>query len=172
MLAGSMPEHALVNGLAEDALRSLISALLAAFGPLEGSSQRDPAVVRLGQNLWQLIPPRAARRLHEICADPERLSFDAAIAGTQRVMRRAGLFAAGDLPAAVRMTAAELSLPLAAPITDLEGLAAACRAHPPLADLVRLATSSEYADARWQSAATPALRRSDAAALSRSRIGA
>jgi hypothetical protein len=172
MLAGSMPEHALVNGLPEDTLRSLISALLAAFGPLEGGSRRDPSVVRLGQNLWQLIPPRAARRLHEICADPSRLAFDAAVAGTKRVMRRAGLFAAGDLPVAVRMTAAELSLSLDAPLTAPQGLAAACRAHPALADLVRLATGSEYADARWQPAASPILRRSDATAASRSRVGA
>jgi hypothetical protein len=87
-------------------------------------------------------------------------------------MRRAGLFAAGDLPVAVRMTVAELSLSLDTPLTEPEGLAAACRAHPALADLVRLATSSEYADARWQPAASPILRRSDAATASRSRIGA
>ncbi|HZF48009.1 MAG TPA: hypothetical protein VE093_05130 [Polyangiaceae bacterium] len=172
MLAGSMPEHVLVNGLPEDSLRSLLSAILAAFGPLEGSPQRDPATVRLGENLWQLIPPRAARRLQELCADPARLSEDAALSGTRRIMRRAGLFAAGDLPVAVRMTVAELSLTLDTPLTEPEGLAAACRAHPALADLVRLATSSEYADARWQPAASPVLRRSDAATASRSRIGA
>lgn len=168
-LAGAMPEHALVSGLPEDTLRALISALVAAFGPLEveGASRRDPAVVRLGQNLWQLIPPRAARRLHEICADPGRLAHAAAIAGTQRVMRRAGLFAAGDLTVAVRMTAAELALNLDPPLTDPEGLLAACRAHPPIADLVRLATSSEYADARWQPAPASALRRPDAATASR-----
>jgi hypothetical protein len=171
-LAGATPPHALVSALPERALRTLISALLAAFGPVDGAPRGDPAIVRLGQNLWQLIPPRAARRLHEICADVRRITFDAAVDGTRRAMRRAGLFAAGDLAAAVRVTSAELSLTFDVPLSAPDGLARACAAHPPIADLVRLASSSEYADVRWQPASSQQdRRRADASSAPKSRAG-
>jgi hypothetical protein len=110
--------------------------------------------------------------MHEICADISRLTYEGAIEGTRKIMRRAGLFAAGDLAIAVRMTVNELALPLDIPLADPDGLAAACRAHPAIADLVRLATSSEYADARWQPAAPHDRRRAEAIAGPRSRAGA
>lgn len=149
---GAMPEHVLVNALPETVLLTLLNALIAAFGPVGEAPQRDPAVVRLGQNLWQLIPPRGARRLHEICSDPSRINPQAALSGTRRIMRRAGLFACGDLRIALQQTVEELKLDTT--IDGLNALRQACEAHPALADLVKLATSSEYADARFYAATT------------------
>ena len=70
-------------------------------------------------------------------------------------MRRAGLFACGDLRIALRKTVEELGLPPDALPSDLNALRRACIEHPALADLVKLATSSEYADARFYAATHP-----------------
>ncbi|WP_437608669.1 hypothetical protein WMF20_48050 [Sorangium sp. So ce834] len=163
-LAGAMPDYVLVNTSAEDELRTLLSAVVAAFGPLEAtahSTRGNPAVVRLEQNLWQLIPPRAERRLREICDSASKMTYEAAVKTTRTAMRRAGLFAAGNLATAVRATIKERGLELSVPLSNPEGLAAACAAHPEIADLVRLATRMEYAEARWQPGTVPSLRRVD-----------
>ncbi|WP_437886340.1 hypothetical protein [Sorangium sp. So ce307] len=163
-LAGAMPDHVLANTSTEDELRTLLSAVVAAFGPLEAtaqSSRGNPAVVRLEQNLWQLIPPRAERRLREICDSADKMTYEGAIRTTRTAMRRAGLFAAGSIATAVRATIKERGLELAVPLSRPEGLAAACAAHPEIADLVRLATRMEYAEARWQPGTVPSLRRVD-----------
>ncbi|WP_437983144.1 hypothetical protein [Sorangium sp. So ce117] len=163
-LAGAMPEHVLVNTSSEDELRTLLSAIVAAFGPLEAtahSARGNPAVVRLEQNLWQLIPPRAERRLREICDSADKITYEGAVKTTRTAMRRAGLFAAGNVATAVRATLKERGLELAVPLSDPEGLAAACVAVPEIADLVRLATRMEYAEARWQPGTVPSLRRVD-----------
>ncbi|WP_437570208.1 hypothetical protein [Sorangium sp. So ce542] len=163
-LAGAMPDYVLVNTSTEDELRTLLSAIVAAFGPLEAtahSTRGNPAVVRLEQNLWQLIPPRAERRLREICDSASKMTYEAAVKTTRTAMRRAGLFAAGNLATAVRATIKERGLELAVPLSQPEGLAAACAAHPEIADLVRLATRMEYAEARWQPGTVPSLRRVD-----------
>ncbi|WP_437278424.1 hypothetical protein WME90_45625 [Sorangium sp. So ce375] len=163
-LAGAMPDHVLVNTSSEDELRTLLAAIVAAFGPLEAtahSARGNPAVVRLEQNLWQLIPPRAERRLREICDSANKITYEGAIKTTRTAMRRAGLFASGNIATAVRATIKERGLELAVPLSDPEGLAAACAAVPEIADLVRLATRMEYAEARWQPGTVPSLRRVD-----------
>ncbi|WP_437589551.1 hypothetical protein [Sorangium sp. So ce1000] len=163
-LAGAMPDHVLVNTSSEDELRTLLSAIVAAFGPLEATAHSvrgNPAVVRLEQNLWQLIPPRAERRLREICDSADKITYEGAIKTTRTAMRRAGLFAAGNIATAVRATIKERGLELAVPLSDPEGLAAACATAPEIADLVRLATRMEYAEARWQPGTVPSLRRVD-----------
>ncbi|XXY44123.1 hypothetical protein WME91_29360 [Sorangium sp. So ce269] len=163
-LAGAMPDHVLANTSTEDELRTLLSAVVAAFGPLEAtahSTRGNPAVVRLEQNLWQLIPPRAERRLREICDSANKMTYEGAMKTTRTAMRRAGLFAAGSIATAVRATIKERGLELAVPLSEPDGLAAACAAHPEIADLVRLATRMEYAEARWQPGTVPSLRRID-----------
>jgi hypothetical protein len=157
-LTGAMPEHALVNALGEDGLRTLIDALHAAFGPIANLPRGNAAVARLGQNLWQLVPPRADRRLRELCTDLSSITYDAAIAGTRQAMRRAGLFASGSLATALAQLASELGISLATYQRSPDGLARACAAHPEIADLVRLAIRTEFAEARW-AAGTPQDRR-------------
>ena len=162
-LTGAMPEHALVNALGDEALRVLIDALHAAFGPIAHLPKGDAAVARLGQNLWQLVPPRADRRLRELFAEPGEITCEAAVAGTRQAMRRAGLFASGSLAVTLTQIAPELSLPLDTFQTADEGLAAACAAHPEVADLVKLALRTELAEARWAPGAAQDRRRADAA---------
>ncbi|MBK8251685.1 MAG: hypothetical protein IPK82_03345 [Polyangiaceae bacterium] len=148
-LTGAMPEHALVNGMPEDELRTLIDALVAAFGPLDASPRGNRAVVRLEQSLWQLIPPRSERRLREICAHPQQLTFENALVGTRQAMRRAGLFASGSLSTAVRSVAEQTGYNLEPLKTAPDGLEKACAQSAEIADLVRLAIRTEYAEARW-----------------------
>src|SRR6185312_6021729 len=131
-LTGAMAEHALVNALTEDALRTLIDALLAAFGPVANLPRSTAAVARLGQNLWQLVPPRADRRLRELCTSP--ISYESAVSGTRQAMRRAGLFAAGGLSIALPLVAFELGLP-PEPEDSLQWLNNLCEAQPAVADL-------------------------------------
>lgn len=149
-IAGAMPEHVLSRGLPEEHLRTLIDALRAAFGPVGPTSKTDPGVARLGQDLWQIVPPRGDRRLREIFAQPEGVTYEAARDSARRATRRAGLFACGDLPTALSLVIAELGVSLDVPLSAEGGLARACAAHPALADLVRLATRSEYAEARFR----------------------
>lgn len=167
-MTGAMPEHILVNAQPEDDLRTLLAALVTAFGPVGATPRGDPAVARLAQDLWQMVPPRGARRLAEICAAPHTMSFESARDCSEHTMRRAGLFASGNLATAVRATVAQLGVPLNVPLTSREGLARACASHPAIADLVRLATRMEYAEARWRPASAAERRRSE----SGSRFGA
>ncbi|APR85618.1 Translation initiation factor 2 [Minicystis rosea] len=148
-LAGATPEHALVNALSDDARGTLIDALHAAFGPALQLPKSDAAVARLGQNLWQLVPPRADRRLRELLMDPRSITREAALAGTRQAMRRAGLFASGSLAVTLAHIAPELSIPLDTFRAAEGGLAQMCAAHPEIADLVKLAVRMEYAEARW-----------------------
>jgi hypothetical protein len=89
------------------------------------------------------------------------MTYEGAVKTTRMAMRRAGLFAAGSLVTAIRATVEELKLELPVPLSTPDGLAAACAAHPELADLVRLATRMEYAEARWQPGSVSSLRRVD-----------
>lgn len=189
-ITGAMPEHALVNALNEDALRTLIDALHAAFGPVANLPRGNAAVARLGQNLWQLVSPRADRRLRELCENPEAISYEAAVVGTRQAMRRAGLFAVGSLATTLRVVAFEHSIALpkagmagasgSGPVSTASpdgvrselllvpnGLSQLCEKYPVIADLLRLATRTEFAEARWLQAAAAERRRPDPGPRSR-----
>jgi hypothetical protein len=148
-VAGALPEHVLLNSLRDDYVRTLISAIRAAFGPVAPAPDNS-AIARLAQDLWQFVGPRLERRMRQICSMPEQPSYEAMAANTRQAMRRAGLYASGSLSTAIARTIRELSLDLDAPLTDEDGLARACLRHPPVADLFRLAIRVEYAEARWQ----------------------
>jgi hypothetical protein len=161
-LAGAMPEHALVNALGEEGLRTLIDALHAAFGPVANLPRSNAAVARLGQNLWQLVPPRADRRLRELCADVSAITYEAAVGGTRQAMRRSGLFASGSLGTALSQIAQEIGMsPASSYQSSPDGLAQACAAHPEVADLVKLAIRTELAEARWSPGTTQERRRAE-----------
>ncbi len=161
-IAGAMAEYVLVRGLPEETIRTLVSALLAAFGPVGAQTRTDPAVARLGQDLWQVVTPRGDRRLREIFAEAHVSPYEVALENTRRAARRAGLFACGDLPTALRLLIADLGISLDIPLTAPDGLAQACAQHPPIAEIVRLATRSEYAEARWHSVPSLDTRKSQA----------
>jgi hypothetical protein len=159
LLTGALDSYALLNALPEERVRTLIDALRAAFGPVGAAPRGSSVVVQLAQQLWQTVKPRGERRLHEIFAETEGLDYEQALGAARQAMRRAGLFAAGDLALAVQKTCDELHLQLAVPLGAPDGLAKACSASPAIADLVRFATRTEYADARWQASQTPERRR-------------
>lgn len=161
-LTGAKSEHVLACSLSTEELQTLLSALVAAFGPLnaEGVPRKDPAVIQLEQNLWQLIPPRGERRLRQICSD-QGISHEIAMHVSHLAMRRAGLYAAGDLTVAIHATIKECGINLPIPLSSPNGLAEACSTHPEIADLVRMAIRMEYAEARWQPEPVTSVRRTD-----------
>lgn len=152
-LAATLPEYAIIAAEPDDSVRTLLEAIVAAFGPVgqaappsAASRARGAAIARIGADLWQRVQPRTERRLREI-AEGGPLLLEEARERTQTAMRRAGLFAAGDLGVALRITLEELGEE-GALLDEPGGLEAACR-FPEVADLVRLATRMEYAEARF-----------------------
>jgi hypothetical protein len=148
--AATMPEHAIALGAPEFAARNLLDAVLAAFGPvgraLEGGQSAE--VARLGAELYQRVLPRTERRLRALCEAEADLGYDVARDVARLAARRAGLLACGDLATALGFVAADLGLDLAHAATP-EGFEHAVASSPEVADLVRLATRMEYAEARW-----------------------
>jgi hypothetical protein len=147
MLAASAPERVLLFGSSEQQARDILGALLVGFGPPSAQHRGHTASTHLAEVLWQSIPARAQRRLRELGDDPAAFQYEPAMQNARRAVRRAGLLICGDLGVAVRETLADLSVELA---SEPHGLASLAERFPDVADLVRLATSPEYAEARWQ----------------------
>ncbi len=149
----------LAASLPDAALRRLLDGVSAAFGPVAPRSEDAPAsstdafradVARIAEELWQRVNPREDRRLRELCEEGA-LDLAAGRATARRAMRRAGLFATGDLGTTLRFTALELGFDEDL-ITESAGLERFASSSADVADVVRLATSVEYAEARWQAA--------------------
>jgi hypothetical protein len=149
-LASATPERALVFGLPEAQLQTLLTAILLAFGTARPDRRPTPSVAALAESLWQALPARAQRRIGELALHPEEFDVATATRVARRAVRRAGLLVSGNLGTAVREVVLEDGLTLATALDSPEGLDAACLAHPQIADLVQLASSREYAEARWR----------------------
>jgi hypothetical protein len=149
MLAGANPEHALLFGLPSEEVQHLLQALALSFGSgRPGSTDRPhPEVSRVASFLWEAIPSRSQRRLTHLCRLPGALDHAAIAASSRRVLRRAGLLACGDIRIAVADACAEAGLP--AP-TTLAELADRAVKSGPVADLLALALSPEYAELRFR----------------------
>ncbi len=145
--AAALPQSALLVGLPEVEARVLWNAMLAAFGPPELGKLGDPAATRLVQAFWNTIPPRSQRRLQELLARAPT-DFDAALESSRQSGRRIALFLCGDIGWVLRAVAHELGLPPTLLMVDRFGELVA--SSPAIADLVRLAVSAEYADARFR----------------------
>lgn len=150
-LAGTLPEYVLVRGVPQRELVDVLRALVLAFGPPERHSPGIEELASLAEKLWESIPARSQRRLRELCDNPLVMSHEEALAAAGRAGRRAGLFVCGDLTTSVREICAELGISARALETP-GGLSALCSSSPEVADVVRLATGTEYASARWQPA--------------------
>lgn len=146
-LAHALPENALLFGLSEPESRSLLEVLSAAFGPPGKSIDRAQAQV--AETLWQTLPPRAQRRLQEIFAAHPETPYELVLERAKQSGRRVGMFLTGDFADAARRVVLEADRD--ARELDVEGgLAHLCAELPALADLLRLAVTPEYADARWR----------------------
>ena len=148
-LAAASPERALAFGLPEAQLATLLTAIELAFGKSTSEQRPAPSVATLAESLWQALPARAQRRIGELAANRGDFEVQTVARAARRAARRAGLFVSGSLGTAVRELALADGLGLSVPLESPDGLDAAARAHPEIADLVQLATSREFADARW-----------------------
>jgi cellulose synthase operon protein C len=151
MLAAAMPEHALLFGSVESQVRGILKALSLAFGPPQESHSNVTSIANLAEVLWESISTRAQRRLRELCDEPSQLDYELAMATARRSVRRAGLLCAGDIKVALREACSEEGIAPSA-FEAAGGLASLCSASPAVADIIRFATSQEYAEARWQPA--------------------
>jgi hypothetical protein len=146
MLFATRAEYALIVGLEPEELRTVLGAVGVGFGPPRRLAGDVSQIAHLAERFWELLPPQVQRRLGELCEQPHVLEPEWVEEGARRALNRAGLFACGDLGVAIRevATAAGISL------TD-RSLRSLCEESEAIADLVRFATSLEYADARWRS---------------------
>jgi hypothetical protein len=149
MLAATLPEFVLLFGVPESQARSVLKALALAFGSPQHGQGNLGSVANLAEVLWESIPARSQRRLRELCDDAKVLDYDRSLAAARLAVRRAGLFISADLRIALRETCADEGISTRV-LDEPNGLAALCEASPAVSDLVRLATSPEYAQARWQ----------------------
>jgi hypothetical protein len=150
MLAATLAPYLLLFGSPEAQVRAVLKALALAFGSGDEERKSFASVANLAEVLWESIPARSQRRLRELCSDADLLRYETALGNARIATRRAGLFVAGDIRVAVRETCADENISTKV-LSESGGLAALCSASPAVADLVRVATSPEYADARWHS---------------------
>lgn len=151
MLAGAIPEHALLFGLPSEDVEHLLQALALSFGSgrPDTTDRPHPEVSRVASFLWETIPSRAQRRLSGLCREPGALDYAAISASSRRVLRRAGLLACGDIRIAVADACAESGM---TPPTTLPELADRAKKSGAVADLLGLALSPEYAELRFRTA--------------------
>jgi tetratricopeptide (TPR) repeat protein len=156
-LSATLPQNVLRLGLPRAEGRALVEAIHAAFGPPEIGRRVDARAARLAQSFWQTVPPRTQRRLQQILATGPLGEYEDLVARAHQSGLRAGMFLAGDFGWAARHLLAESPHSAEASAASAEGLSSLCADLPMLADLLRLAVSPEYADARWH-AVPPGLR--------------
>lgn len=152
-LAAAMPAHALLVALPRDRATTVLAAIQAAYGPAESPMLRVPAVAAIAETLWQLLPARAERYMRDLCkhAGPAAFEFEGVFEQQKLFTRRAGLFVAGDIDLAISRFLAEERISPAIALGNADGLARLSAMYPAVANLVRLATSPEYAKLRWAS---------------------
>jgi tetratricopeptide (TPR) repeat protein len=156
-MAAALHNNVLTLGLPDRDARLVFTAMLGAFGPPERGSALDQDSGRLAEQFWQLIPQRTQRRLQELLGAGPFPDYEAMLERGHQCGRRVGLFLAGDFGTAARALLAERGVDLRAAQAS-GGLRRACAEIPPLADLLRLAVSPEYADARWHPVAPSSTR--------------
>jgi len=150
MLAAAWPEHILLFGAGEAPVRAVLRALLIAFGP-PTTGNNPQSVANLAEVLWESIPASGQRHLRQLCDDPALLDYATVVTTAHRVQQRAGLFICGDFGLSLRQLLVQEQLGSELPLS-LDELAGLAQEHRSIADLVRLASSPEYAEVRWQPA--------------------
>jgi hypothetical protein len=156
-ISAALPPNVLRLGLPPSEGRAVIEALRAAFGPPEVGRGVDPRAARLAESFWQIIPARTQRRLQQLLGSASFVEYDELVARASQSGWRVGLFLAGDFAWAARGLLAESAGQLEGTPT-LATLKPLCERVPMLADLLRLAVSPEYADARWHAVASASRR--------------
>jgi hypothetical protein len=156
-ISAALPQNVLRLGLPPSEGRAMIEALRMAFGPPEVGRGVDPRAARLAESFWQIIPARTQRRLQQLLGSASFVEYDELVARASQSGWRVGLFLAGDFASAARGLLAESAEQFEGTPT-LATLKLLCERVPMLADLLRLAVSPEYADARWHAVASASRR--------------
>ena len=152
-MAAAMPQSVLRLGLAPVEARAVLEALRAAFGPPEVGRRVDARAARLAESFWHAVPARAQRRLQELLGATPLGEYEDLVARAHQAGRRVGLFLAGDFAYAVRVLLSESQSRAGYPSASLSTLGPLCDAIPAMADLLRVAVSPEFAQARWHAVA-------------------
>ena len=149
-LSAALPQNILRLGLPPSEGRTVLDAMMAAFGPAELGQSMEGRAARLAESFWQILPARVQRRLQELLAGSERPEFDDVVERAAHAGRRVGMFIAGDFEFAVASVLALSPMHETQRLTrdSAQGL---CSELPAVIDLLRLAVSPEYAHARWHS---------------------
>ncbi len=150
-MAAALPGNALLLALPDAELRGMWRAVLGAFGPPEFGRRMDTPSARVAEQFWHIVPPRTQRRLQELLSTGPAPDAETLRAGAKQVARRVGLFVCGDFEAAVINVLRDVRG--SADLADASGpraLARLCAEVPAVSDLLRLASTREYADARFQ----------------------
>jgi cellulose synthase operon protein C len=157
-LASALPHNVLRSALSTGEGGMVLDALWTAFGPPEFSRHVDARVARLAESFWQIIPARGQRRLQELLRAAEPVDYTQLVERSLQSARRVGMFLAGDFGWAARKLLAEAPYRVDE-LPSIENLRDLCASVPALADLLCLGIRSEYADARWHTAASASQRR-------------
>lgn len=156
-MSAALPQNVLRLGLPPAEGRALLEAMRAAFGAPELGRRVDARAARLAESFWQIVPARTQRRLQELLGTASVAEYEELVARAHQSGRRVGMFLAGDFAHAARALLAE-SGSRVDERPSLASLRSLCDQVPPLADLLRLAVSPEYASARWHVVAPSAPR--------------
>jgi hypothetical protein len=148
-LSAALPQNVLLMGLPERDGRSMWRAVLGAFGPPGFGRELDVASGRLAESFWQSFPSKTQRRLQELLRDAAVIQYDVLAEAARQSSRRTGLFLSGDFNLAVRKVLDELDVLDAPALISELGVDGLCARFGAIADLLRLAVSAAYADARW-----------------------
>ncbi|HEX3344433.1 MAG TPA: hypothetical protein VHS09_07655, partial [Polyangiaceae bacterium] len=154
-MCAALPHNVLRLGLAPAEGRALVEAMRAAFGPPELGRHVDARAARLAESFWQIVPARTQRRLQELLGAANLAEYEELVARAHQSGRRVGLFLSGDFASASRTLLGDVGIVEAPSLASLRGM---CEEIPALADLLRLAVSPEYANARWHAVAPAAPR--------------
>jgi tetratricopeptide (TPR) repeat protein len=156
-MSSALPQNVLRLGLPPAEGCAVLEAVRAAFGPSELGRRLEGRAARLAESFWQIVPARTQRRLQELLGTAPLGEYEELVARAHQSGRRVGMFLAGDFAYAARSLLSEAASRVEEPPT-LATLRPLCEHVPQLADLLRLAVSPEYAEARWQAPASAAPR--------------
>lgn len=138
-------EYSVLMSAPANRVKTILLALQLAFGP----PRRHPLTnmtesLKLAEKLWECIPSASQRLLRELCQSD--FDYEQARDLAHYSRRRAGLYSTGDL----HWSLSQLSVEVGEDMLSVAGNPAVVDSYPKVVDLLRLATSAEYAAIRWQ----------------------
>lgn len=141
----TQPEYSLAIGASAPQVKVVLNALRLAFGPPQPHPPSNLGeALRIAEQLWESIPSASQRRLRDLCM--ESLDYERALEFARRAKHRAEFYATGDLGWSIAQLSRAEQRDVMATIADPD----VGENDPSAADLLRLATSAEYAAIRWQ----------------------